>query len=125
MKPDPPDDFEETVLETFHEMESEEQITMILAELPYDVIQAIEDYEIEHSINRDELLYLATVALTARTDLWCDACSQLIDTPESFTWPIEDPLLCVLIAFMREHAFRWALKVCEKYSLGDHATQAG
>jgi hypothetical protein len=121
MNADSPADFEETVFETFREMETEEQITMILAELPDEVIEAIENYEIEHSITRDELLYVATIALTGRTDLLGDTCAQLIDTPESFTWPIEDPLLCVLIAFMREHAFRWALKVCEKYSLGDHA----
>jgi hypothetical protein len=45
MKPtDPPDDFEETVLETIHEMEAEAQITMILAELPEEVIEAVEDY---------------------------------------------------------------------------------
>jgi hypothetical protein len=30
-----------------------------------------------------------------------------------------DPLLCVVIAFLREHAFRWAHKVCEKYGLCD------
>jgi hypothetical protein len=108
-------DFEETVFETFYEMETEEQITMILAELPRDVLEAIEDYEITHSITRDRLLYLATIALTGRTDLLSEAYAQLIDTPESFTWPIEDPLLCVLIAFMREHAFRWAHKVCEKH----------
>jgi hypothetical protein len=64
MNPDPPDDFEETVLETFHGMESEEQITMILAVLPDDVVQAIEDYEIKHSITRNRLLGLATIALT-------------------------------------------------------------
>jgi hypothetical protein len=108
-------DFEETVFETFYEMETEEQITMILAELPDDVIAAIEDYEITHSITRERRLYLATIALTGRTDLLSEAYAQLIDTPESFTWPIEDPLLCVLIAFMREHAFRWAHKVCVKY----------
>jgi hypothetical protein len=39
MNPDLPDDFEETVIETFHEMETEEQITMILAALPDDVIE--------------------------------------------------------------------------------------
>ena len=64
MNADSPADFEETVLETFREMETEEQITMILAELPDDVIEAIENYEIEHSITRDELLYVATIALT-------------------------------------------------------------
>ena len=66
---------------------------------------------------------MAIETLDDRIDLLCDAGAQLIDTPEMFTWPIEDPLLCVLIAFMREHAFRWALKVCEKYSLGDHAPE--
>jgi hypothetical protein len=114
MNPDLRDDFEETVLETFHEMESEEQITMMLADLPDDVIEAIEAFEITHSIDRDRLLSLATIALAGRTDLLGEAWAQLIDTPESFTWPIEDPLLCVLIAFMREHAFRWAHKVCKK-----------
>ena len=56
-------DFEETELENFHEMETEEQITMILAELPDDVVQAIEDYEIARSVDRDRLLELATIAL--------------------------------------------------------------
>lgn len=114
MNPDLPDDFEETVLETFHEMESEEQITMMLAELPDDVINAIEEFEITHAIDRERLLGLATIALAGRTDLLGEAWAQLIDTPESLTWPTEDPLLCVLIAFMREHAFRWAYKVCKK-----------
>ena len=109
-----PDDFEETVLEAFHEIESEEQITMMLAKLPDDVIDAIEEFEITHSVDRDRLLGLATIALAGRTDLLGEAWAQLIDTPESFTWPIGDPLLCVLIAFMREHAFRWAHKVCKK-----------
>jgi hypothetical protein len=108
-------DFEETVLETFHEMETEAQITTILAELPDDVVQAIEDYEITHPVDRDRLLELATIAVAERTDLLSDACAQLIDTPESFTWPIKDPLLCMEIAFLREHAFRWAHKVCVKY----------
>jgi hypothetical protein len=125
MNPDLRDDFEETVLETFHEMESEEQITMMLADLPDDVIEAIEAFEITHSIDRDRLLSLATIALAGRTDLLGEAWAQLIDTPESFTWPIEDPLLCVLIAFMREHAFRWAHKVCVKYWTPDDADRAG
>jgi hypothetical protein len=50
------------VLETFREMETQEQITMIPAELPDDVVQAIEDYEITHSVDRDRLLELATIA---------------------------------------------------------------
>ena len=76
-------------------METQKQITMVLADLPDDVIEAIEDYEITHSVDRDRLLDLATIALAGRTDLLGDACAQLIDAPVSFTWPIEDPLLCM------------------------------
>jgi hypothetical protein len=42
---------------------------------------------------------LATIALAEQTDIVGEACAQLIDAPESFTWPIEDPLLCMEIAF--------------------------
>jgi hypothetical protein len=124
MNTNPPDDFEETVLETFHEMETGAQITpMILAELPDEVIQAIEDYEITHSVDRDRLLELATIAHAGRIDLPCQACAHLIDTPESFTWPVKDPLLCVMIAFLREFTFRSADKICEKHGLGDDADE--
>jgi hypothetical protein len=42
---------------------------MILAELPDDVINAIEDYETAHSVDRDRLLELATIARAGRTVL--------------------------------------------------------
>ena len=74
-------------------MEAEEQITMILAELYDDGIQAIEDYETAHLGDRDRLLELATIAQAERADLLGQACAQLIDDPESFTWPINDPFL--------------------------------
>jgi hypothetical protein len=74
-------------------MEAEEQITMILAELYDDGIQAIEDYETAHLVDRDRLLELATIAQAERADLLGQACAQLIDDPESFTWPINDPFL--------------------------------
>ena len=109
-----PNDFEETVLETFHEMETEEQITVILAELYDDLIEAIEDYETAHLVDRDRLLELATIAQAGPADLLGQACAQLIDDPESFTWPIKDPFLSMEISFSREHAFRWAHKVCKK-----------
>jgi hypothetical protein len=95
----------------------------ILAELPEEVIEAVEDYEEAHSIDRDRLLELATIAQAGRIDFPCQACGQLIDDPKSFTWPIKDPLLCVMIAFLREFTFRWAEKVCEKYGLCDDAEE--
>jgi bifunctional pyridoxal-dependent enzyme with beta-cystathionase and maltose regulon repressor activities len=65
MSTDPPNDFEETVLETIHEMETEKQITMILDELHADVIAVIEDDERASSIDRNRLIALATLATHA------------------------------------------------------------
>jgi hypothetical protein len=67
------------VFETFHEMETEEQITMILAELYDDVNEAIEVYEKAHLVDRDGLLELATIAQAGRADLLGQAHAQLID----------------------------------------------
>jgi hypothetical protein len=42
-----------------------------------------------------------------------------MEDPELFEWPLEDPLLCVAIAFMRKYANRWTDKVRERLSLTD------
>ncbi len=78
------------------------------------MIQAIEDYETAHLVDRDRLLELATIAHAERADLLGQACAQLIDNPESFTWPINDPFLSMEIAFSREPRFRWRTKCAEK-----------
>jgi hypothetical protein len=80
-------------------MITEEQITMILAELCDDVIQAIEDYETAHLVDRDRFLELATIAQAERADLLGQACARLIDNPESFTWPINEPFLSMNPSF--------------------------
>jgi hypothetical protein len=106
-------------------METEEQITMILAELYDDMIEAIEDYDTAHLVDRDRLLELATITQAGRADLLGQACAQLIDDPESFTWPIKEPFLYVEIAFSREHAFRRLTKCAKKHGLRDDAARAG
>jgi hypothetical protein len=42
-----------------------------------------------------------------------------MEDPDLFEWPLEDPLLCVAIAFMRKYANRWTDKVRERLSLTD------
>jgi hypothetical protein len=59
---------------------------MILAELYDDVVEAIEDYETAHLVARDRLLELAAIAQAGPATLLGQACSQLINDPESFTW---------------------------------------
>ena len=98
---------------------------MILAELYDDVNEAIEDYETAHLVDRDRLLELATIAQAGRADLLGQTCAQLIDDPESFTWPIKEPFLSMEIAFLRKHAFRWRTKCAKKHGLRDDASRAG
>lgn len=86
---------------------------MILAELYDDVIEAIEDYETAHLVDRDRLLELATRAQVGPAILLRQVCAQLIDDPELFTWQIKAPFLSMEISFSREHAFRWRTK-CAK-----------
>jgi len=35
--------------------------------------------------------------------------------PDAFEWPLQDPILCVAIAFMRKLTDRWVNKVHEKF----------
>lgn len=42
-----------------------------------------------------------------------------MEDPDLFEWPLEDPLLCVAIAFIRKCADRWTDKVRERLSLTD------
>jgi hypothetical protein len=35
----------------------------------------------------------------------------MMEDPDSFEWPVENPLLCVLIAFMRKTTQRWVEKM--------------
>ena len=57
---------------------------MMLAELPDEVIEAIEDFEITHSVDRDRLLGLATIALAGRTDLLGEAWPARAAVPQVF-----------------------------------------
>jgi hypothetical protein len=105
------------ILEVFNEMEAEAQITPMILELPGEVIEAIEAYEKAHSVSRDRLIGLAMKAQKGRIHQVSAACARLMDDPEAFAWPSHDPLLCIAIGFLVEHALRWSDKVHEQCGL--------
>jgi hypothetical protein len=35
-----------------------------------------------------------------------EACARLIEDPEAFAWPSQDPLLCIAIGFLVVHALQ-------------------
>jgi hypothetical protein len=72
-------------------------------------------YKKKHSQNRNELLSMAIIATKGRTEEVVELVNQFLEDPDSFEWPIEDPLLCVSVAFMRACASWLISKINRKY----------
>jgi hypothetical protein len=117
-EPDPTDDLDRTILETFDEMHAEAQVTPIFLTFPSRVIESVRAYAKEHSLEPGTLIPLAIKALAHQADEFSEASERLMEDPDSFTWPLEDPLLCVALAFMLKHAYRCAHNLHEKHALG-------
>lgn len=110
-EPDPPDDFEQLIRESFNELQAEAQTTPIDLEFPTEVFESVKAYTKEHSLAGATLIPLAMKAyIDPVGSRWVERVCRLMEDPESFDWPLEDPLLCVAIAFMRKLANRWANK---------------
>ena len=122
-EPGPPDDLERTILETFDEMHAEAQVAPIVLTLPPEVIESVVAYTNDHSVEPATLIPLAIEALEHQVDEFSEACVRLLEDPDSFAWPLEDPLLCVALAFMLKHACRCAEKVHEKHDFDEHSDE--
>ena len=117
-----PEDLKRTLRETFLEMHA----TALLGEgtplrFPDEVRERVEAYREEHAIVLDELIPRAVAAQVERVDEVVKAAHRLRKDPSSFEWPIEEPFLCVAIAFVRESMNWWINKVNEEYSDEDQA----
>ena len=83
--------------------------------LPPEVRGRIYAYKKKHSLNRNELLSMAIIATKGRTEEVVELVNQFLKDPDSFEWPIEDPLLCVSVAFMRACATWLISKINREY----------
>jgi hypothetical protein len=63
-EPDPPDDLEQTILETFDELHAEAKIVPMVFLFPPEVIECIKTYTKEHSLDPANLIPLAMKAIT-------------------------------------------------------------
>ena len=118
-EPGPPDDLEQTILETFDEMHAEAQVAPIVLTFPPEVIESVVAYAKERSVEPATLIPLAIEAQEHQLNEFTEAGERLMEDPDSFAWPLEDPLLCVALAFMLKHACRCAEKVHEKHDFGN------
>jgi hypothetical protein len=82
---------------------------------PAEVLERIKAYETVHSLVRERLIPLAMEATKDRFEEVIDMMHRFREDPYSFQWPIQDPVLCVAISFMREVVHCWARKVNEEY----------
>ena len=115
-EPDPTDDLDRTILETFDEMHAEARVTPIFLTFPPRVIESVRAYAKEHSLEPGTLIPFAIRALENRLYEFSEAGERLLEDPDSFDWPLEDPLMCVALAFMLKHACRCAEKAHETRS---------
>jgi hypothetical protein len=116
-KPDRPQELTRMLRETFSELRTEAQIAPLDLRFPPEVIQTLQSYAKVHSLDGARLIPLAMEAHINRLDLIGEEIHRLMQHPESFDWPLEDPILCVALAFMRKLTDRWADKVHEKFGL--------
>jgi hypothetical protein len=114
-EPGPPDALEQTILETFDEMHAEAQVAPIVLTFPPEVIESVVAYAKDRSVEPATLIPLAIKAQENQSEKFSEAGERLMEDPDSFAWPLEDPLLCVALAFMLKHACRCAEKVHEKH----------
>jgi hypothetical protein len=117
-----PEDLKRTLEEAYLEMHAH----ALLGEgtplrFPDEVRERVEAYREEHAIVLDELIPRAVAAQRRRTNRVIKTVHCLRKDPGAFKWPIEDPLLCVAIAFMWECMNWWINKVNEEYSDDDQA----
>jgi hypothetical protein len=110
-----PEDLKRTLEETYLEMHAH----ALLGEgtplrFPPEVGERVEAYRKERAIILDELIPRAVAAQVDRVDEVLNTVHRLRKDPGSFEWPIEDPLLCVSIAFMRECMEWWLNKLNEE-----------
>src|SRR6202035_3415556 len=70
---DPPDDLEQTILETFDEMHAEAQVAPIVLTLPPEVVERVVAYTKDRSMEPATLIPLAIEALEHQVDEFSEA----------------------------------------------------
>jgi hypothetical protein len=84
-EPDPTDDLDQTILETSGEMHAEAQITQIFLTFPREVVESVETYTREHSLEPATIIPLAIKAMEYQLDEFSEAGAHLMEDPDSFT----------------------------------------
>ncbi len=117
-----PEDFERIQQEALNEMGAEAMKGVPTPlYFPSGVIERIYAYEKEHSIDRNKMISMAIQSAKSRPEQAVKIMSRYLEDPRSFEWPIEDPILCVAIAFMQTCTTWITKKINQEYGdVGDY-----
>ena len=85
-EPDPTDDLDRTILETFDEMHAEAQVTPIFLTFPPRVIESVRSYAKEHSLEPGTLIPFAIKALENRLYEFSEAGEHLLEPVLRSLW---------------------------------------
>jgi hypothetical protein len=96
-------------------VQTEAQIMPLDLRFPPEVLKTLQAFTRVHSLDGATLLPLAMKAHFDRMDVVGEDVCRLMQHPDAFEWPLQDPILCVAIAFMRKLTDRWVDKVHEKF----------
>jgi hypothetical protein len=108
-------DFQRSMRESIEEVFAEAQIVPLVVIFPDKVVAAIKAYEKEHGIDRERLFNVAMKAQRNDIDQLKQAMELFAEDPDSFEWPVENPLLCLLIGVIWKHAEHWKEKLIQEY----------
>ena len=112
---DHPQELTQILRDTFSELQTEAQIMPLDLRFPPEVLKTLQTFTRVHSLDGATLLPLAMKAHFDRMDVVGEDVCRLMQHPDAFEWPLQDPILCVAIAFMRKLTDRWVDKVHEKF----------
>jgi hypothetical protein len=115
------EDTDEMVGDTLEEMLADAQVEPTVLKLPKEVVEVLATYEKEHSVRRKDMFALALEAQRGREKRMSAIVARLTEDPGSFRWPLEDPLLCLLVGFVHQHAIRWHEKTVREVPRGKTA----
>jgi len=112
----PPEDYDRIWQEALDEMHAEAMMGVgTPMYFPPEVLERICAYEKEHAIDQNYLIPVAIKSTKPRKEEVVELVNRYIKNPDSFEWPIEDPLMCVSIAFMRACATWLTKKIDQEY----------
>ena len=80
-EPSPPDDLEQTILETFDEMHAEAQVAPIVLTIPPEVIESVVAYTKDRSVEPTTLIPLAIKAQENQSEKFSEAGELLTEKP--------------------------------------------